>query len=155
MQTRTSKGRRWARIVALQAIHESDAVDHVPEQVLARRAEEESLAKPEAEFALGLVNGVVENREEIDGVVAEFAPEWPIGQMGAVDRGILSLAVFELRLSEGTPPGVVINEAVELANIFGSESSPRFVNGVLGSLMRAHDGPHSGKIATSNTKEVA
>ena len=89
------------------------------------------------EFALDLIDGVLANREEIDKVVARFAPNWPISQLAMVDRNILSLAIFEMMLGHDTPPKVAINEAVELAKAFGSDSSPRFVNGVLGSVMTA------------------
>ena len=126
-----------ARIVALQVLHEADAVRHSPERVLARRVEEESLLPSAKAFALSLVEGVIANREEIDKIVSRFAPSWPISQIAMVDRNILSLAIFEMMLGSGTPPKVAINEAVELAKAFGSDSSPRFVNGVLGSVMAA------------------
>ncbi len=148
-------GRRMARIVALQVLHEVDAVSHSPDLVLARRVQEESLSRPAADFALSLVDGVVENREEIERTVARFAPDWPVGQIGAVERSILSLAIFEMTLAGQTPPKVAINEAVELAKAFGSDSSPRFVNGVLGSVLEAHTLARSDKIPTSNTTEVA
>ena len=66
-----------ARIVALQVLHEVDAVSHSPDLVLARRVQEESLSRPAADFALSLVDGVVENREEIERTIATFAPDWP------------------------------------------------------------------------------
>lgn len=127
--------RRMARIVALQVLHEADAVRHGPKQVLARRVEEESLSPSAEVFALSLVEGVIANREEIDSTVSKFAPSWPLSQIAMVDRNILSLAIFEMMLGSDTPPKVAINEAVELAKAFGSDSSPRFVNGVLGSVM--------------------
>jgi N utilization substance protein B len=68
-------------------------------------------------------------------VVGDLAPEWPIDQIAAVDRNVLRIAVYELLFEAEIPPKVAINEAVELAKMFGSESSPRFVNGVLGSLV--------------------
>ena len=90
-----------------------------------------------ADFAHDLVDGVLANREKIDEMVSRFAPSWPISQLAMVDRNILSLAIFEMMLGSDTPPKVAINEAVELAKAFGSDSSPRFVNGVLGSVMTA------------------
>ena len=130
-------GRRMARIVALQVLYEADAVRHNPQEILERRVGEESLPPLEVGFALELVDGVLANREEIDKIVSRFAPSWPISQLAMVDRNILSLAIFEMMLGSDTPPKVAINEAVELAKAFGSDSSPRFVNGVLGSVMTA------------------
>ena len=130
-------GRRIARIVALQVLYEAGAVRHNPHEILERRAEEDSLSPPAAEFAHDLIDGVLANREEIDEMVSRFAPSWPISQLAMVDRNILSMAIFEMMLGNVTPPKVAINEAVELAKAFGSDSSPRFVNGVLGSVMTA------------------
>ena len=86
-------------------------------------------------FAHNLVEGVLNNQTEIDTIISDFAPSWPITQMAIVDRNILRMAIYEMILGGDTPPKVAINEAVELAKVFGSDSSPRFVNGVLGSVM--------------------
>lgn len=85
-------------------------------------------------FALGLVQGVLENKAQLDQLIGTFASEWPVEQMSIVDRNVLRIAMFEFLIDGGTPPKVAINEAVELAKLFGSDSSPRFVNGVLGTL---------------------
>ena len=136
-KTRFPSERRMARIVALQVLYEADSVRHNPQEILERRIEEDSLPPLAEEFALDLIDGVLANREEIDKIVSRFAPSWPISQLAMVDRNILSLAIFEMMLGSDTPPKVAINEAVELAKAFGSDSSPRFVNGVLGSVMKA------------------
>ena len=73
-------------------------------------------------------------REELDSFIAEHAPEWPLDQVAIVDRNILRIALWEFAVNGDTPIKVAINEAVELAKTFGSDSSPRFINGVLGSL---------------------
>jgi len=86
-------------------------------------------------FARDLVNGVVANRDELDRIITEYAPSWPVDQIAAVDRSVLRLAIYELTFSREVPPKVAINEAVDLAKVFGSESSPKFVNGVLGSVV--------------------
>ena len=80
--------------------------------------------------------GVLENIGEIDKIISEFAPSWPISQMAIVDRNLLRMGIYEISMGSGTPPKVAINEAVEMAKAFGSESSPRFVNGVLGAVMQ-------------------
>ncbi|MCH8205567.1 MAG: transcription antitermination factor NusB [Chloroflexi bacterium] len=133
--TRPPTTRRHSRIVALQVLYETDMAGRDMAGVLERRIEEDSLSTEVAGFARTLVNGVLENREEIDKIVARFAPSWPIHQMAVVDRNILRVAIFEIILGGETPPKVAINEAVELAKVFASDSSPKFVNGVLGSVM--------------------
>ena len=132
---RASTTRRKTRIIVLQILYEADAVGRDPIQLLERRVEEDSLSSSAEMFAHNLINGVLEKREELDKIITAFAPSWPIGQMAIVDRNLLRMAVYEMRLGGETPPKVAINEAVELAKVFGAESSPRFINGVLGSVM--------------------
>ena len=133
---RVSTDRRKARVIALQVLYEADSVRHDPTGVLDRIAESESVPPASKAYSQQLVAGALENREDIDELIAEFAPSWPINQMAIVDRNILRTAIYEITLGGETPPKVAINEAVELAKVFGSESSARFVNGVLGSLMQ-------------------
>lgn len=116
-------------------LYETNAVDHDAENVLADRLDDYNLPLETAEFATSLVQGALANCEEIDKIITTFAPNWPLNQMATVDRNILRMAIFEITFSESAPPKVAINEAVELAKVFGSESSPKFVNGVLGSVM--------------------
>lgn len=125
--------RRRARSQALQALYEIDSVDHPADEVLSRYGEELS---PEArEFMNALVRGTLESKEEIDEMVAESAPEWPISELAVIDRNILRLSLWELLIWGETPVKVAVNEAVELAKRYGSDSAPRFVNGVLGTLV--------------------
>jgi len=81
-----------------------------------------------------LVAGVNQRHVALDETIQEYATAWPVSQLSLVDRSLLRLAVYELTVSKKVSPKVVINEAVELAKLFGGESSPRFINGVLGSL---------------------
>ena len=90
-----------------------------------------------ADFSRELVNGVLFNIQDIDKTIREFAPAFPLEQMSAIDRNILRLAIFEVLFHNKVPFKVAIDEAVELAKTFGSETSPKFVNGVLGSLLTA------------------
>ena len=126
--------RRRARAVALQALYEVDAAGHGAEGALIHLLDGESLTEDSVNFASGLVKGVLENRESIDRNIRSFAPAWPIKQIPVVDRNILRLAIFEILLDNKVPVKVAINEAVELAKTFGSDSSSKFVNGVLGSV---------------------
>ena len=83
-----------------------------------------------------MVAGVVRNQPALNTLISKYAPEWPVDQLAIIDRNILRLAFFEIGAHDtDTPPKVVINEAVELAKVFGSDSSPRFINGVLGSAL--------------------
>ena len=126
--------RRGARMLALQALYEINSAKHQAEAVLDRLLASGGLSPENASFTRELVNGVLKNKEEIDKHIQRFAPAWPIEQLPAVDRNILRLAIFEILLDNRVPVKVAINEAVELAKTFGSDNSPKFVNGVLGSV---------------------
>jgi N utilization substance protein B len=126
--------RRKARALALQALYEIDSVGHKAEEVVPRLLANEALPEENAAFTRELVSGVIQNRETIDQHIRRFAPAWPVEQIPVIDRNILRLAIFELLFDNKVPVKVAINEAVELAKRFGSDSSPKFVNGVLGSV---------------------
>ncbi len=127
--------RRRARAAVLQVLYELDFTDHELRSVLTARFEERPLPEAGETFARSLARGVHVYRTYLDSIVGELAPEWPIEQIAAVDRNVLRVAIYELLFEPDIPPKVAINEAVELAKMFGGESSPRFVNGVLGSLV--------------------
>jgi len=126
--------RRRGRKIAIQALYELDLTNHPPTQVIRARIEDEEFPLESAPFVHHLVFGVLQYKEHLDSLIQRYAPEWPIDQMSPIDRNILRMALFEFSVDGQTPVKVAINEAVELAKIFGSDSAPRFVNGVLGSL---------------------
>ena len=128
------KSRTRARSIALQALYEIDMVNHPPADVLKERLEEVPVAEDLAEFARQIVFGVLPLTHEMDIIIARYAPEWPLDQIAAIDRNILRVSCWEFAVRRETPVKVAINEAVELAKMYGSDSAPRFVNGVLGSL---------------------
>ncbi|MEE8372970.1 MAG: transcription antitermination factor NusB [Dehalococcoidia bacterium] len=128
--------RRKGRIAALQALYESDCSRHDPNESLTRLAEEYTLVESSLSFASELVAGVLENMDRIDGLIQTYAPSWPVKQLPAIDRNILRLAIFEISIDNKVPPKAAINEAVEVAKTFGSYNSPKFINGVLGSIVR-------------------
>jgi len=128
------KPRTKARSVALQALYEIDVTGHLPGEVLSERLKETELDPELIEFARQIVFGVYPMFDTLDQFIAEHAPEWPLDQVATVDRNILRIALWEFTIYEKTPIKVAINEAVELAKTYGSDSTPRFVNGVLGSL---------------------
>jgi N utilization substance protein B len=126
--------RHKARTLALQALYEVDSVARRPEAVIERLLAEVNLSQENSDFVRELVAGTVKNREEIDLRIRKFAPAWPVDQLAMVDRNILRLAIFEILFDNKVPVKVAVNEAVELAKTFGSESSAKFINGVLGSV---------------------
>ncbi len=127
-----------ARSIALQTLFEVDMTGHPAGEAFQRRLDENRLPEKLARFAHTLVFGVLDDIAELDDLIQHYAPEWPLDEIAAIDRNLLRLAIWELKNHPQTPPKVVINEAVELAKQFGADSSPRFINGVLGSLVH-HD----------------
>jgi N utilization substance protein B len=128
--------RRQARRLAIQALFEIDSVGHLPGPVVEERLAFSYPGEFGADYLRRLVSGVVRNLEALNALIIKYAPEWPVEQLAIVDRNILRMALYEIGAQDtDTPPKVVINEAVELAKIFGSDSSPRFINGVLGSAL--------------------
>lgn len=129
------KPRTKARSVALQALFEIDETDHQPGAVFEQRLAENPLPEQGLiDFAREIMQGVLNNRKNLDVLIAQYAPDWPLDQVATIDRNILRMALWEMALQAVTPVKVIINEAVELSKMYGSESTPRFVNGVLGSL---------------------
>lgn len=128
------KSRTRARCVALQALYEIDLTDHKPGEVLKQRLDDQSLDENMAAFSHEILFGVLPIREELDQFISAHAPEWPLDQVATIDRNIIRIALWEFAVGGKTPIKVAINEAVEMAKLYGSESAPRFVNGVLGSL---------------------
>ena len=122
-----------ARVAALQALYEWDVAGHPLEDCLERQLNER-IAENVAAYTRELVRGVAENQARIDETISAAARNRPLDQMGAIDRNVLRLAVHELTSGKGGRVGSVVNEAVELARTYGSESSGRFVKGVLSAI---------------------
>ncbi len=130
----TTDYRHQARRLALQALYEIDCTDHPVGMVLSERLESDSYREETRTLTIRLVGGVLEHREQLDTLIRRYAPEWPLDQIAILDRNILRIAIYELIVDDSVPVKVAINEAVELAKTFGAESTPRFINGVLGTL---------------------
>ena len=128
------KPRTKARSFALQALYEVDITGHSGVEALEQRFADNPVNDRMQEFARKIVKGIEPIMNELDNFIAEHAPEWPIDQISTIDRNLLRIALWEMAATDDTPVKVAINEAIELAKKFGSDSSPRFVNGVLGSL---------------------
>lgn len=155
-----SSARRQARIIALQTLYEVDSTQHLPGEVLRRQIEEpvtentnvsttDPMGVSGREFARVLVDGVLQHKEILDNMIAESAPNWPVDQMSKIDKNILRLALFEILFDNRVPLKAAINEAVELGKRFGSDSSSRFVNGVLGTIVSEQQ-PRGRKGASAN-----
>ena len=134
-RAKSTDPRRKSRVLALQSLFAADIRGKTAEPSLECLAEEDPLPIQVEEFALRLLHGVASAHSALDDIIQRYAPAWPVGQLSPVDRNILRISLFELLHSPETPPKTAINEAIELAKMFGSESSGRFVNGVLGSVM--------------------
>ncbi|NCN07844.1 transcription antitermination factor NusB [Candidatus Falkowbacteria bacterium] len=130
--------RHLARTIAVQTLYQWDFNNQEKDINTITTEVRESFAPEfdDGKFISHLVNGVIKNKEEIDGLITKFAPEWPLDQITIVDRNVLRLGTFELRFETSIPAKVAINEAIELAKTFGGESSGKFVNGVLGAIYK-------------------
>ena len=131
----TVSTRRDTRILSLQILCEVDTVNHDVEIVISQIRHNNEMSSKDDQFVCKLVNNVLENLQQLDNMIITYAPSWPINQMPVVDRNLLRMAIGEIEWVTSTPNKVVVNEAVEIAKIFGSERSPSFVNGVLGSFL--------------------
>lgn len=133
--------RHLSRSIAMQSVFEWDFGGKDPEaldRIVERNIDEFGPGMDDTEFIWRLAHGVRDHVSEIDTIIERAAPEWPIDMITAVDRNLLRLGLFELLFGnrDEVPPKVAINEAIELAKTFGSESSSRFINGVLGTVYR-------------------
>ena len=158
------KPRRHARCLTLEILYECDLAEHDSLAVLQKRAEDnstivdylkseqidvegdeeqeeipEQFSEHTLEFAENLLRGIDDYLPSINTLITRYAPEWPLEQIAVIDRNILRIAIYEVLIDQNTPIKVAINEAVELAKMYGSDSAPRFVNGVLGTLTEKVD----------------
>lgn len=133
------KSRTKARSISLQVLYEVDISDHKPGKVLDDHLHLLKMDQAHLQFISHIVMGVMNYKDQLDEFIADFAPEWPLDQVAYIDRNLLRIALWEIAVYQKTPVKVVINEAVELAKVYGSEGSPRFINGVLGGFIENLD----------------
>lgn len=151
-----SANRHLGRIIALQTLYEQEFRseckdnDFVLSEVLNRNIGRYHKAVDDQRFIKALVQGVSKHADELDALLQPLAPEWPISQIARMDRIVLRIGTYELVYGTDIPPKVVINEAVELAKAFGGDNSSKFINGVLGTLLKQIEAQ-----STSPTKEKA
>lgn len=140
-----ASNRHLGRIIALQTLYEQELrldandTDFDVDAVLARNITRYQETIDDIAFIKALVKGVGETAEQLDATLQPVAPEWPIDQIARMDRIVLRIGLYELQNTKDVPPKVVINEAVELAKAFGGDNSSKFVNGVLGTVLRAQE----------------
>lgn len=157
-----ASNRHLGRIVALQTLYEQDFRREVSDptfsldEVLARNINRYEETIDDKDFIKVLVAGVDAHVESLDAMIGPVAPEWPIDQIARMDRIILRIGTYELTYDKTIPPKVVINEAVELAKAFGGENSSKFINGVLGTILRNQEAKssktHAKKISKTTKK---
>ena len=126
--------RRKARRALLQVLYEVDTAGHSLDESLGWIVEQARLDENGSSFIRHLAQEVIAQRENLDAEIQRYAQSWPVEQLSPVDRNILRIAIYEVKRGKDVPLQVAINEAVELAKRFGGESSPRFINGVLGAV---------------------
>jgi N utilization substance protein B len=132
--------RHLARTIVVQSLYEWDFYNHQTDldKIVERNLEEFGPGIDEPEFIWRLASGVISHLAGIDKIIEKAAPEWPLNQIAAIDRNVLRLGIYELLYSDKkeVPPKVAINEAIEIAKNYGGPNSPKFVNGVLGTVFR-------------------
>jgi N utilization substance protein B len=140
-----ASNRHLGRIIALQTLYEQELRESADDKsfdigdVLERNIARYKETVDDVAFIKQLVKGVSEQSPKLDATLQPVAPEWPIDQIARMDRLVLRIGLYELENESDVPPKVVINEAVELAKAFGGDNSSKFVNGVLGTLLRQKD----------------
>ncbi len=127
--------RHLARTCVMQTLFATEFHGDNPEKLLENILCEFAPKLTETDFAYNTLKGVIKNQKKIVDIIRKFAPEWPVEKIARVDRAILMIGIFEVAFSEEVPPVVAINEAIEIAKHFGDENSPKFINGVLSSVM--------------------
>jgi len=154
-----ASNRHLGRIVALQTLYEQDFRRECEDtsfdlsETLARNIARYHETIDDKNFIEQLVKGVTEREKELDDVIRPLAPEWPIEQIARMDRLVLRIGTYELLFDKNVPPKVVINEAVELAKAFGGDNSSKFINGVLGSVLRNQESPAKPAAKKQPTKD--
>lgn len=137
-----ASNRHLGRIIVLQSLYEIAFRSESGEQdldykaIVKRNISRYKAAASDSDFIDKFTGGVLDKTSELDGRIQPLAPEWPLDQIARIDHIILQMGAYELLYHNDVPPKVVINEAVELAKAFGGENSSKFINGVLGSLLK-------------------
>ncbi len=147
--------RHLARTIVLQSLYEWDFYGRQTDltAIIERNLQEFGPGIDEPDFVWRIAKGVIEHLKDLDVTIARVAPEWPLNQIAIIDRNVLRIGLYELMYADQNevPPKVAINEAIEIAKNYGGQNSPKFVNGVLGTVYREME--TAGKIQKSAPKE--
>tara|TARA_Y100001960_G_C14484187_1_gene733388 strand:- start:232 stop:675 length:444 start_codon:yes stop_codon:yes gene_type:complete len=135
-KTIKSTKRRQSRILVLQALYETDKTKHDAHAIIDRLTQVSPELEPSKLYAIELITNIICHTDQIDDTISKYAKAWPVSQMPSVDKNILRIAIQEIILDEQIPKKVAINEAVEIAKLYGTENSPKFINGVLGTILK-------------------
>jgi N utilization substance protein B len=156
-----ASNRHLGRIIALQTLYEQELREEAGDanfdvsEVLERNVVRYREMLSDVEFIRQLVAGVIKHAAQLDATLQPVAPEWPIDQIARMDRIVLRIGLYELENEADVPPKVVINEAVELAKAFGGDNSSKFINGVLGTLLRQRETPAESAKAPASAAKAA
>ena len=123
----------------MQSLYEWDFHRDQDIEKIAMRVMEPVKKDVDIEYTMRVLRGTMDNMDEIDKLITDAAPDWPLDQISIIDKSILRLSGYELLKDDDIPPKVAINEAVEIAKTFGGDNSSKFINGVLGTLYRNSD----------------
>ena len=150
--------RHLSRSIVLQSLYEWDFYEKKPDslsRILEKNIKEFAVGLDDLDFIRNLAKGIEDSYQYIDEIIIKTAPEWPLEQINMLDRNVLRLGLYELLYSnrEEVPPKVAINEAIELAKVFGGESSGRFVNGVMGTVYNQLQEKESQEVGESENKK--
>lgn len=128
--------RREVRELALKVLYAHDIGKNDTNSIMEQLFSEENIEETGRDFCRLLVEGVLANLTTIDRFISKYTTDWPLDRMAGVDRNLMRIALFEFLFSEGVPGAVAVNEALEVAKSYGSEESPRFINGILGNILK-------------------
>lgn len=128
--------RRLARQVAFQTLFQIDLANSDVETALEQRLDDAALDVDNQEYVKEVVRGVMQKLPALDAQISAVSKGWQVHRLGFVDRNILRLAIYEIVFMDEIPVRVAVNEAIELAKEFGDEESPKFINGLLGTVVR-------------------
>lgn len=130
--------RHLARTCVMQTLFSVEFRKDDAKKLLGRILEEFAPKLTEQEFAYDTLGGVLKNKAKIKKIIQKFAPQWPVEKIARIDRAILEIGIYEIAFTKDIPPVVAINESIEIAKHYGDDNSPKFINGVLSSVMKKY-----------------
>jgi len=127
--------RHHARMAVVSLLYAFDLGNQSISEYTDEILEDKKIRNKQKEFAMNLFRGVMDNLEAVDKAIVKHLKEWDFDRLGSIERATLRLGAYEIMFTELDPP-VVINEAIEVTKAFGTEQSPKFINGVLDAIAK-------------------